>query len=97
MLIGDFLKIADGYIRTSRTQNFEDFLISVAIGQTEPNLYPLLSRDLYEIGMDRYELPTLVLYPIDIEAETKSGKANGFQMTVDLGKKLEILKKCNEN
>ena len=59
----------------------------MAIGQTEVNLNPLLSRDLYGIGMDLYELPTLQIFPFNNDEETRSGKANGLQMTFDLGKR----------
>ena len=78
----------DGYLKTSDTQNFEDFLVSLAIGQTGVKLQPLLSRDKYGFGMDLYELPTLIIYPFDDDEETTSGKANGVQITFDLGKKL---------
>ena len=49
------------------------------------NLQPLMSRDKYGFGMDLYELPTLIIYPFDDEEETTSGKANGVQITFDLG------------
>ena len=81
------IKTEDGYIKTSDTQNFEDFLVSLAIGQTGVNHQPLMSRDKYGFGMDLYELPTLIIYPFDDEEETTSGKANGVQITFDLGKK----------
>ena len=70
-------------------QNFEDFLISVAIGQTGVNIYPLMSRDIYGFGMDLYEMPTLIIYPFESEEETTSGKANGVQMIFDLGKETQ--------
>ena len=48
-----------------------------------------MSRDKYGIGKDLFELPTLIIYPFDDEEETKSGKANGVQITFDLGKKVK--------
>ena len=48
-----------------------------------------MSRDLYGIGMDLFELPTLIIYPFDDDEETRSGKANGVQITFDLGKKVK--------
>ena len=85
----DSFKTEDGYSKSSDTQNFEDFLVSIAIGQTGVNLNPLMSRDLYGIGTDLLELPTLIIYPFEEDEETRSGKANGVQMTFDLGKKLK--------
>ena len=70
-------------------QNFEDFLISVAIGQTGVQINPLMSRDIYGFGMDLYEMPTLIIYPFESEEETTSGKANGVQMIFDLGKETQ--------
>ena len=48
-----------------------------------------MSRDLYGIGTDLLELPTLIIYPFEEDEETRSGKANGVQMIFDLGKKLK--------
>ena len=48
-----------------------------------------MSRDLYGIGTDLLELPTLIIYPFEEDEETRSGKANGVQMTFDLGKELK--------
>ena len=75
-------------------QNFEDFLISVAIGQTGVNIHPLMSRDMYGFGIDLYELPTLIIYPFESEEETTSGKANGVQIIFDLGKETQRLFVC---
>ena len=80
----------DGFIKSSDIQNFEDFLISMEIGQKGVNIHPFMSRDLYGFGMDLYELPTLIIYPFEPD-ETTSGKANGVQMIFDLGKDVKKL------